>query len=202
MRTRYGLAMDALLLSTRPKPPGVRIRVVRMFAATAGSLCLFAGVAVAQDHPSFDPLGLPVLPTPLMCQNFPADTAEARVGLAVTIVMTHGEPGVFIRNIAAGYDSAGRPLALQVAAERKTQDDTSYIFAVRFGPDSSVHGTRAVATNMLGDGSAAADSAAGEPRILVPPSAISEEEGKQARHLALWVWDRRCKGQPPVKKSQ
>lgn len=196
------LAVDAPIPLALPKPLGARIRVVQMFAVTAGSLCLFAGVAVAQGHPSFDPLGLPDRSTPLMCQNIPADTAEARVGLAVTIVMTHGDPDVFIRSISAGYDSAGRTLALQVAAEMKTQDDTSYIFAVRFGPDSSVHGTRALATNMLGDGSAAADSAAGGPRFLVPPTAISEEEGKRARHLALWVWNRRCKGRPPVKEFQ
>lgn len=176
--------------------------IVYMFAAPVGALCLFAGVAAAQGHPAFDPLGLPERSTPLMCENIPADTAAARIGLAVMIVMTHGTPDVFTRNIVAGYDSVGRPLVLQVTAEIKSQNDTSYMFAVQFGPDSSVHGTRAVATNMLEDGSAAADSAAGEPRFLVPPSAISEEEAKRARLLAHWVWDRRCKGRPSLNKPQ
>lgn len=176
------------------------MRVALMCAATAGSLCLFTGVAVAQGHSSFDPLGLPERATALVCENILADTLKAKAGLAVTIVMTQSEPNVLIRHMVVGYDSAGQPLAMQVEAERKTGRDTSYIFAVLFGPGSSVQGTRALATNMLDDGSAASDSAAGEPRLLEGPSAISEDEGKRARHLAVWVWDRRCKGRPPAKE--
>ena len=165
----------------------------------AGLLCLFSGFAAAQGVASVDPLGLPEQAGPLICQNVPAEPEDASRGIAFTIRMTHGVLGVFVRSIVAAYDSSGRPLALGIAAEMKAQADTSHVFAVQFGPNATVEGSRALASNMLSDGSHTEDSTAGEPRLLSPLSRLSDDEKQRARRLADWVWERRCKKQlPPI----
>lgn len=154
----------------------------------AGSFLLLAPAIAAQRAGISDPLELPRFM--LACQNLRADVADS-TGPESIVVMTESEPSVFIRNIVGAYDSTGRAMFLRIALERKTQGDTSEIIVASFDRNLAVDGVRALALNMIDDGPPTAGTDE-EPRLLGPFIRLSTEDANRARHLAEWVWNRRC----------
>lgn len=139
-------------------------------------LCVVIASAGAGAQTAPDPLAIPG--RVLMCRVTKGDSGTA------LLRMFDPDNGKG-REIRAAFDSAGKPLLIEVEAQEQQPGKRGLmrLFLAEF--DSGGQRVRSIAEQ---DSVAAAAGTARAPKL----EAMSDSEVRRARALAEWVWGRRC----------